>query len=152
MNWIEKLFCGSVKEAAIFLATLVLFYCLIILILMDFNDESFFLLSERKEDLATSVIFYSTVVFAILMIPTAISFLYGVMKKKPSFMIPILFLLPFGPLMRIIYLVLWFDQGAIMRLFISLMIIPYAWVGFYMQVQDTRREKNKNLWVMYRRL
>ena len=152
MNWIEKLFCGSVKEAAIFLATLVLFYCLIILILMDFNDESFFLLSERKEDLATSVIFYSTVVFAILMIPTAISFLYGVMKKKPSFMIPILFLLPFGPLMRVIYLVLWFDQGAIMRLFISLMIIPYAWVGFYMQVQDTRREKNKNLWVMYRRL
>ena len=119
---------------------------------MDFNDESFFLLSERKEDLATSVIFYSTVVFAILMIPTAISFLYGVMKKKPSFMIPILFLLPFGPLMRIIYLVLWFDQGAIMRLIISLMILPYAWVGFYMQVQDTRREKNKNLWVMYRRL
>ena len=152
MNRIEKLYCGSVKEAAIFLATLVLFYCLIILILMDFNDESFFLLSERKEDLATSVIFYSTVVFAILMIPTAISFLYGVMKKKPSFMIPILFLLPFGPLMRVIYLVLWFDQGAIMRLFISLMIIPYAWVGFYMQVQDTRREKNKNLWVMYRRL
>ena len=152
MSWIEKLFCGSVKEAAIFLATLVLFYCLIILILMDFNDESFFLLSERKEDLATSVIFYSTVVFAILMIPTAISFLYGVMKKKPSFMIPILFLLPFGPLMRVIYLVLWFDQGAIMRLIISLMILPYAWVGFYMQVQDTRREKNKNLWVMYRRL
>ena len=152
MNRIEKLYCGSVKEAAIFLATLVLFYCLIILILMDFNDESFFLLSERKEDLATSVIFYSTVVFAILMIPNAISFLYGVMKKKLFFMIPILFLLPFGPLLRIIYLVLWFDQGAIMRLIISLMIIPYAWVGFYTHVQDTRREKNKNLWVMYRRL
>ena len=146
---IEKFYFGSVKETTIFLATLVLIYSLINLMLMDFNDESYFLHSEYTEDPARSVIFYTTAVFFILAIPATISYLYGVRKEKLSFMIPILILLPSCPLLRIIYIVLWFqDWGALVRLFISLMIVPYSWVGFFTHFQDTRREKNKNLWVV----
>ena len=146
---IERLYCGSVKETAIFFATFVLIYSLTTLMLMDFNDESYFLHSEYIEDPARSVVFYSIAVSFILAIPATISYLYGVIKEKPFFMIPILLLLPFCPLLRIIHIVIcWFNWEALVRLFISLMIIPYAWVGFFKHYQDTRREKNKNLWVM----
>ena len=146
---IEKFYFGSVKETSIFLATLVLMYSLINLMLMDFNDESYFLHNEYIEDPARSVIFYTTAIFFILAIPATISYLYGVRKEKLSLMIPILILLPSCPLLRIIYIVLWFkDWGALVRLIISLMIVPYSWVGFFTHFQDTRREKNKNLWVV----
>ena len=60
MITIDKLYCGSRKEAAIFLATLILFCLFLNLIFMDFTTNSY-LLDDRdlKDDRDRTVVFYS---------------------------------------------------------------------------------------------
>ena len=140
---IEKLYGGSMKEAGIFLATLALFFHLLNLIFMDFTNNSYLLHSDLKDNLGRSVVFYSLVVGTILAMLAALSFLYGIINARPYFMLPILIVLPICPLLKLIYLVTWFAWIALVRFIISIMIIPYSWVCFYVNWHDLRRKTNK---------
>ena len=143
MITIDKLYCGSRKEAAIFLATLVLFCLFLNLIFMDFTANSY-LLDDRdlKDDRDRTVVFYSLVVGTISELFAAFSFLYGVRNERPCFMIPILIVLPIFLLLKLIYLLIWFAWIALIRFILFLIITPYAWVCFYVNWQDLRRKNN----------
>ena len=144
MSKIKQVYCGSLKQAAIFLATLQLFFFILNLVFMDFSETSYLLHSDLEDDLGRSVVFYSLVVGSILSIFAALSFLYGLIKERPQFMIPILIKLPICLVLKFIYCVTWFAWIALIRFIISMLLTPYAWFCFYVNWQYLR-QKNKSV-------
>ena len=69
----------------------------------------------------------------IIQILAFLSCIYGVVKVKPNFMIPILVLISVGLVMELIFLMNWFSR---LSCIINILLSAYVWVCFYTAVEE----------------
>ena len=85
--------------------------------------------------------FYSAVAVKIMLILAALSCIYGVVRVKPNFMIPILVLIPVGLVMELVFLVFWFSWWTCIIFIIHILLSVWAWFCFYTYSQQLRKSQ-----------
>ena len=153
MIQVENLYCCSLKTASITFAWIITgieVYYLIFAILyktevltkysyimswIGFDDDNLWKFLDSDWG------FYSVLAVTIVLSLAALSCIYGVVKVKPQFMIPILVLLPMGPVMELIFLVNWFNWLYCIILIINILLSSYVWVCFFTYWQRLRKSQ-----------
>ena len=85
--------------------------------------------------------FYFSLALKIMLILTALSCVYGVVRVKPNFMIPILVLIPVGLVMELVFLVFWFSWWTCIIFIIHILLSAWAWFCFYTYSQQLRKSQ-----------
>ena len=125
---IEDLYCCSIKNASLYLASAIIGFQLANLILVVLYRTQVLDFGSRGHP---DWVFYSDVALIIMQILAAMSCFYGVLKRKSNFIIPILNLIPVGLLIEFIFLVIWFSMFSFVMFIITFILGLYAWLCFY---------------------
>ena len=138
----EKFYCCSLKNASIIFAwVIIVFQFLQLISIIMIKTEV--VVMEDDDDLRkfadSDESFYTGVVVIILWILAAVICYYGVEKKKPNFMIPIIILIPLGLVLQLIPLVISFTGFKIGIFIIDVLLNTYAWVCFFTYWQQQRK-------------
>ena len=138
----EKFYCCSLKNASIIFAwVIIVFQFLQLISIIMIKTEV--VVMEDDDDLRkfadSDESFYTGVVVIILWILAAVICYYGVEKKKPNFMIPIIILIPVGLVLQLIPLVISFTGFKIGIFIIDVLLVTYAWICFFTYWQQLKK-------------
>ena len=85
--------------------------------------------------------FYSSLAVKIMLILAALGCVYGVVRVKPNFMIPILVLIPVGLGMELIFVVFWFKWWTCIIFIIHILLSAWVCFCFYAYSQQLRKSR-----------
>ena len=139
---VEHFYCCSLKNASIVFAWGIIAFQLLQLISIILIKTGVVVV-EDDVDLGKFVIsdesFYTEVVVFILWILAAVICYYGVEKKKPNFMIPIIVLIPLGIVLQLISLGISFTGFSLAYFIIGVLLFTYAWICFFTYWQQLKK-------------
>ena len=139
---VEHFYCCSLKNASIVFAWGIIAFQLLQLISIILIKTGVVVV-EDDDDLGKFVIsdesFYTEVVVIILWILAAVICYYGVEKKKPNFMIPIIVLIPLGIVLQLISLGISFTGFSLAYFIIGVLLFTYAWICFFTYWQQLKK-------------